>query len=189
MERGLVTNIIPKSMMHDLGIMEGELSKSRMMIQGFNLEGQCIMIHVGLIIGNLSTSSIFYAIGTKTSYKLLLGRPMLHENRLVASNLLPCLKYYWRRERKINDNVKPFMNAKSHFTDARFFDEDNAPKETTPSIITSMGKGGTKIILQAPKEDTPTHPLKEESIEGDTSSSVKQVDKKVATSIGHHPSS
>ena len=37
---GLAVNIMPKSTMNDLGITAEELSKSRMMIQGFNLEGQ-----------------------------------------------------------------------------------------------------------------------------------------------------
>jgi len=51
------------------------------------------------------------------------------------------------------------------------------------SIITFTGKGGMKNVLQAPKEDIPTHQLKkEESKQGDTSSFVKQVDKKVITS-------
>jgi len=45
------------------------------MIQGFNLEGQHAngMIRVELLMGDLSTSSIFHVIDTKTSYKLLLG--------------------------------------------------------------------------------------------------------------------
>ena len=47
------------------------------------------------------------------------------------------------------------MKAKSHFTNVRFFEEDDAPKETMPSTITSMGKGGTKNVLQMPKEDIP----------------------------------
>jgi len=44
------------------------------------------------------------------------------------------------------------------------FDKDDAPKETIPSIITSMGKGGTKNVLQEAKEDIlKQHLLKEES--------------------------
>jgi len=37
---GLAVNIMPKSTMNDLGITVEELSKSRTMIQGFNLKGQ-----------------------------------------------------------------------------------------------------------------------------------------------------
>jgi len=45
------------------------------MIQGFNLEGQCAIgiIRIELIMGDLSTSSIFHVIDAKTSYRLLLG--------------------------------------------------------------------------------------------------------------------
>jgi len=70
-------NIMSKSKMNDLGITMEELSKSRTMIQGFNLEGQraIIMIRNKLIVGDLSTSSIFYIINAKTSECLLLGRP------------------------------------------------------------------------------------------------------------------
>jgi len=72
---------MPKSTMNNLGITVEELSKSRTMMQGFNLESQCAigMIRVELIMGDLTTSSILYVIDAKTSYRLLLGRPWLHE--------------------------------------------------------------------------------------------------------------
>jgi len=70
-----VVNIMPKSTMNDLGITVEELSKSRTMIQGFDLQGQraISMICVEQIIRDLMTSSIFHVIDAKTSYKLLLG--------------------------------------------------------------------------------------------------------------------
>jgi len=95
----------------------------------------------------------------------------------VASTLHKCLKHYQGGERKINNNVKPFKKAESHFADARFFEEDNTPTETMPSTITFTGKGGTKNALQVLKKDIFIHLLKKEkSKSGDTSSSVKQVD-------------
>jgi len=62
----------------------------------------------------------------------------------------------------MNGNVQPFTNVESHFVDVRFFNKDNAPKKTMPSIITFMGRGGTKNILQTSKEDIPKHQLKKE---------------------------
>ena len=93
---GSVVNIMPKSTMHGLGITIVEVSKSQTMIQGFNLEGQRAIgiIRVKLVIGDLSTSSIFHVIKVKTSYKLLLVWPWLHEHRIVAFTLYYCLKYY-----------------------------------------------------------------------------------------------
>jgi len=72
---GSAVNIMPKSTMNDLGITVEELSKSRTMIQGFNLEGQRAigMIRIELTMGDLSTSSIFHVIDSKISYRLLLG--------------------------------------------------------------------------------------------------------------------
>ena len=67
------------------------------------------------------------------------------------------LKIPSRWGKKDNDNVKPFTRAESHFVDARFFKEDNAPKETIPSTITFMGRGSTKNVIQVSKEVVPTH--------------------------------
>jgi len=79
---------MPKSTMNDLGITVEELSKNRMMIQGFNLEGQrAIGIRLELAMGDLSTTSMFHMIDSKTSYKLLLGRRRLHEHGVVVSTL------------------------------------------------------------------------------------------------------
>jgi len=68
---------MPKSSMNDLQIPVDELSKSQMMIQGFNLEGQreIGIILLELTMSDLSTTSIFHVIDSRTSYKLLLGRP------------------------------------------------------------------------------------------------------------------
>ena len=128
--------------MHDLGIPIEELSKSQTMIQGFNLKGQHAigMIRVKLVMSDLSTSSIFYVIDSKTSYKLLLGRSWLHEHGIIALTFNQCLKYYQGRERKINSSVKPFTRAESHFTDIRFFEEDDTPKETILADITSTNR-------------------------------------------------
>ena len=55
---GSTVNIIPKSTIHELGIIIKELSRCRTMIQGFNLKGQCAigMIHSKLMMVDLSMS-------------------------------------------------------------------------------------------------------------------------------------
>ena len=52
----LAINIMPKSIITNLGITVEELSKSRMMVQGFNLDGQRAigMMRLELSIGDLS---------------------------------------------------------------------------------------------------------------------------------------
>jgi len=66
---GSAINTMPKFTMNDLGIAVDKLFKSRMMIQGFNLEGQRAigMIRLELAIGDLSIISIFHVIDSKTS--------------------------------------------------------------------------------------------------------------------------
>jgi len=49
--------------------------------------------------------------------------------------------------------------AESHFADARFFEEDDTPKETMSTANTSSGKGSMKNVVQVPKEDMPMHQL------------------------------
>jgi len=74
---------------------------------------------------------------------------MLHEHEIVASTLDQCLKYYQGEEMKINGSVKLFTRAKSHFADARFFQEDDTRKETMLATITSTGRGSMKISSSA----------------------------------------
>ena len=104
---------------------------------------------------DLSTSSIFYVIDAKTSYRLLLGQPWLHEHDFVAFTLHQCLKYYRDGKKKINRDVKPFTKVESHFADARLFKEGVVLKETIPSTIPSTGKGGAKNSPQPRKDDAP----------------------------------
>ena len=154
---GSAVNIMPKSTMIDLGIKTNELSTSRIVIQGFNLDSQRAIgiIRLELTMGELTSSTLFHVIDTKTSYKMLLGRPWLHENGVVASTLHQCLKYYRGGEKKINGDVKPFAKADSYFADAKFFEDEGASSEILPSQILSTGKKDDKKKVDSsliPKE-------------------------------------
>jgi len=117
---GSVINIMPKSTMNYLVITIEELSKSWMMIQAFNLEVQHAigMIRLELTMGDLSTTSIFHVIDSKTSYKLLLGWRWLHEHGVIASTPHQCFKYPRHGEKKINGDAKPLTESESYFIDA-----------------------------------------------------------------------
>ena len=114
---GSTVTIMLKSAVNDLHNTVTKLAKSRIMIQGFNLGGQCTigMIDVELTMSDLSTSSILCVIDAKTPYKLLLGRSWLHEHRIMGYTLHQCLKYYEGGEKKIKSNIKQFTRVKSHF--------------------------------------------------------------------------
>ena len=72
---GSAVNIMPKVTMRRLGISMEELSKSRLVIQGFNQEGQRAigMIRLDVTIDELKARPLFHVIDSKTSYNLLLG--------------------------------------------------------------------------------------------------------------------
>ncbi|KAM2661173.1 hypothetical protein EV2_023515 [Malus domestica] len=146
MDGGSTINIMPKSTMATVSIKADELSLSRLLIQGFNQGGQraMCMIRMEMTIGELKSSTIFHVIDARTSYGLLLGRPWIHVNGVVPSTIHQCLKFYREGVKVIYGNTKPFTKAESHFTDAKFYmDEDMVP-EALPKEIKSMGKATPK---------------------------------------------
>ena len=92
---GSAVNILPKMTIRRLGLTMEELSHSRLVIQGFNQGGQRAigMIHLILIIGELTSNVLFHFIDAKTTYNMLLGRPWIHGNGIVPSTLHQCFKY------------------------------------------------------------------------------------------------
>ena len=102
-DRGSIINIMPKAKMKRLGIAMKELTQSRLMIQGFNQGRQRAigMIHLELVIGELSSNTLFHVIDAKTSYNVLLERPWLHENEEV----LPVIILSTRKA-KLNGKVE-----------------------------------------------------------------------------------
>jgi hypothetical protein len=103
---GSAVNIMSKVTMKRLGISMEELSKSRLVIQGFNQEGQRAIgiIQLDVIMEDLKTRPLFHVIDSKTSYNLLLGRPWLHENGIVPSTLHQCFKYSIGKQVKKGDS-------------------------------------------------------------------------------------
>ena len=90
---GSAVNIMSKVTMKRLGISMEELSKSRVVIQGFNQEGQRAIgiIRLDVIMEDLKTRPLFHVIDSKTSYNLLLGRPWLHENGIYLLHFVNAL--------------------------------------------------------------------------------------------------
>ena len=114
---------MPKTTMKRLEIATKELTRSRLMIQGFNQGGQRAigMIRLRLVTGELSSNTLFYVIDAKTSYNVLLGRPWLHENGAIPSTLHQCFKFYKGGVKKVEADTKPFTEVKSYFADAKFY--------------------------------------------------------------------
>nr|XP_016461210.1 PREDICTED: uncharacterized protein LOC107784579 [Nicotiana tabacum] len=87
-------------------------------------------IKLGLTIGDMQSSAWLYVIVAKNSYNVLLGKPWIHENRVVPSNYHQCLKYYEGGvEKTIVTDDKPFTEAESYFADAKFYLKNHIVKE------------------------------------------------------------
>lgn len=121
---GSAVNILPLRTLKELEIQMEELSGNRLMIQGFNHEGQRTLgtIRLDLLIDDMSSTALFQVIDARTSYNMLLGCPWLHENGVIASTWHQCLKYC--RDgmvKKVVEDHKPFTEAESHFAEAKYF--------------------------------------------------------------------
>ncbi|KAM2634119.1 hypothetical protein EV1_024635 [Malus domestica] len=97
-----------------------------------------------MTIGELKSSTIFHVIDARTSYGLLLGRPWIHANGVVPSTLHQCLKFYREGVKVIYGDTKPFTEAESHFTDAKFYMDEDMVLEALPKEIKSTGKATPK---------------------------------------------
>ncbi|KAM2028575.1 hypothetical protein ACFX16_040184 [Malus domestica] len=102
------------------------------------------MVQVKMTIGELKSSTLFHVIDARTSYSLLSRRPWIHENGMVSSTLYQCLKFYREGVKVIQGDTKPFTEAELHFTDVKFYmDEEIVPK-ALPKEIKSTGKATPK---------------------------------------------
>ncbi|KAL0336669.1 UNVERIFIED_CONTAM: hypothetical protein Sradi_4878800, partial [Sesamum radiatum] len=78
---------------------------------------------------DMVSAVLVHVIDDKTSYNMLLSHPWLHENTVVSSTWHQCFKYYHNGiVRKVLSENKPFIEAESHFVDAKYYIED-AKKE------------------------------------------------------------
>ena len=96
------------------------------------------MIHLELIIGELTSNILFHVIDAKTTYSMLLGRPWIHGNGIVSSTLHQCFKFLQSGIKKVNADLKTFVETESHFADSNFYVEDDIPSEILPIEISSM---------------------------------------------------
>ncbi|KAA0025450.1 ty3-gypsy retrotransposon protein [Cucumis melo var. makuwa] len=122
-DNGSAVNILPKSTMNQLGISVEELSNSKLVIQGFNQGAQRAIdtVRLEIFIGDLQASTTFHVIDSRTTYKMLLECPWIHENGIVTSMLHQCFKFYKQGIRKVDADSRPFTKAESHFVDAKFY--------------------------------------------------------------------
>ena len=124
---GSAINLLPLRTLKKIGYSSRDLSKSNVVIHGFNQSGQEAMGTISLVLklDNLSTYVKFHVIDAATSYNALIGRPWLHENQVVPSTLDQCIKYIDQAGDtvRIFADKKPFTTAESFYADAKFYFE------------------------------------------------------------------
>ena len=161
---GSAVNILPLNTMKELGVPLDELSQSRLMIQGFNRDGQRAFgkVKLELFIDDMESNALFHVIDAKMTYNMLLGRPWIHQNGVVSSTLHQCFKYCRNGEVKtVITDAKPFTMAKAHYVDAKCYLKD-APLEDAQSTLDTKQQpkqNGKKVAFE--KEEKITKGLKD----------------------------
>ena len=122
-DRELETNILLIHTMKELGISTTNQIKSRLMIRRFNQWVQRAIgaVEVYLTIEEFQSSVWLHVIYAKTSYKILLDRSWVYENKFIPSTYQHCLKYYEDEvAKKIIVDKNPFTEVETCFADVKF---------------------------------------------------------------------
>ena len=107
-----------------------------------------------MLIGEMESSALFHVIDAKTTYKVLIGRPWLHEYGVMPSTYHQCFKYFQDgKVKKIVADHKPFSVAESHFADAKFYLEDDTQEEA--QVIVSPSSKEENLHSKASRIDSP----------------------------------
>jgi len=88
-------SIMPRRVMHHMGIPVHRLSATQITIYDFNTNGTRPMgkIKLKCQIRDLKSEVTCYVIDADPSYNLILGRPWIHHNFIVPSMLHQVMKY------------------------------------------------------------------------------------------------
>jgi hypothetical protein len=135
---GSVINLLPLRTIKRIGYSQKDLSRSNVIIHGFNQSGQEAMGTIPLVLKleKLMTYVTFHVIDAATSYNALIGRPWLHENGIVPSTLHQCIKYKDPSGDivRIFADKKPSIVAESFYADAKFY-FDPVDKVSKPKVV------------------------------------------------------
>jgi hypothetical protein len=92
-DTGAAVNIMPYSVLHQLGCSTGDLIKTNIMLSDFNgqtSEAQGIL-NVDLTVGSKTVLTSFFVVNSKSTYTVLLGRDWIHANCCIPSTMHQCV--------------------------------------------------------------------------------------------------
>ncbi|KAI5342408.1 hypothetical protein L3X38_010283 [Prunus dulcis] len=140
---GSVVNIMPKSTMIKLGITVDELSRSRLMIQGFNQGGQRAMgmIRIELVIGDLKgrVKKILGDVKPFTEVESYFANAKFYIDEDVASEVIPIEVHSTGQTIPRKDEQLKCLSAEEN--------SDNKPKSTTFGQIGSLPIDSRKVAI------------------------------------------
>jgi hypothetical protein len=90
---GAAVNIIPYSVLHQLGHSAEDLIKTNVTLSDFNgqaSEAQNIL-NVDLTVGSKTVLTSFFIVSSKSTYTVMLGRDWIHANCCIPSMMHQCL--------------------------------------------------------------------------------------------------
>jgi hypothetical protein len=92
-DTGAAVNIMPYSMLCQLGRSTEDLIKTNVTLSDFNgqaSEAQGVL-NVDLTMGSKTVPTSFFIVSNKSTYTVLLGRDWIHANRYIPSMMHQCL--------------------------------------------------------------------------------------------------
>jgi hypothetical protein len=92
-DTGAALNIMPYSVLRQLGRSTGDLIKTNITLSDFNgqtSEAQGVL-SVDLTLGSKTVPTSFFVVNSKSTYTVLLGRGWIHANYCIPSTIHQCL--------------------------------------------------------------------------------------------------
>jgi hypothetical protein len=117
-DTGATVNIIPYSVLRQLGHSAEDLIKTNVTLSNFNgqaSEAQGVL-NVDLTVGSKTTPTSFFIVSSKSMYTVLLGKDWIHANCYIPSMIHQCLIQWDGDEVKVvhaDDSIKISLAAVS----------------------------------------------------------------------------
>ncbi|XP_039130916.1 LOW QUALITY PROTEIN: uncharacterized protein LOC120267326 [Dioscorea cayenensis subsp. rotundata] len=157
---GSSLNLMTLHTLRALALEICHLSPERIIIQGFNQHSQKALgsITLPLKFGKIISDVKFHVIDADASYKALLGRPWIHENRMVPSTLHQCMKYMVDgEEHRIDGEIQPFGVHEIHYEDTKYYLGISKGGKISNLMEKTLAKQSNAMSISKKKESALPH--------------------------------
>ncbi|XP_068225055.1 uncharacterized protein [Palaemon carinicauda] len=145
---GSSVNLMSLKTLFKLGYTHEQLSPSSLVVHGFDHSGQKPLgtIVLDIDFGELVTPTKLYVLNVNTTYRILLGRPWIHENKIIPSSLCQCFKFLHNGTvKRVEADPNPFPGEESYLADARYYKESFTFEKGESSNASKIGP--TRIYI------------------------------------------